>query len=313
MTGGGGGGTTTSTSTSSPWAGQQPFLTSGFQRAEDLFQSDQPGYFPYSTVAPFAQETEQALQGQAQRATEGSPLLPAAQAQQLQGIQGGYLPQEGGVNPAYDLFGSTARGEMLNANPYRGEMFDALSGRVSQAVSSQFGRAGRQGSGGHAEATARALGDLGAQIDFADYGRERGLQQQAQQAIQGAFGQERGAQQASSMFAPQLAQQDYADIGRLADVGGVRQGQGQAQLSDLVNRWNFAQNQPQNQLNAFMGNVGGGYGGTTSSTVPYYSNMGAGILGGAATGAGIGSMFGANDFSSMLPYILAGGGLGGFG
>jgi len=99
----------------------------------------------------------------------------------------------------------------------------------------------------------------------------------------------------------------------LADVGGVRQGQGQAQLSDLVNRWNFAQNQPQNQLNAFMGNVGGGYGGTTSSTVPYYSNMGAGILGGAATGAGIGSMFGANDFSSMLPYILAGGGLGGFG
>ncbi|KKL15563.1 hypothetical protein LCGC14_2504340, partial [marine sediment metagenome] len=140
-----------------------------------------------------------------------------------------------------------------------------------------------------------------------------GLQQQAQQAIQEAFGQERGAQQASSMFAPQLAQQDYADIGRLADVGGVRQGQGQAQLSDLVNRWNFAQNQPQNQLNAFMGNVGGGYGGTTSSTVPYYSNMGAGILGGAATGAGIGSMFGANDFSSMLPYILAGGGLGGFG
>jgi len=53
---GGGGGGTTSTQTiekADPWSGQQPFLTYGFEEAQDRFQGDQPQFFPGNTISPF--------------------------------------------------------------------------------------------------------------------------------------------------------------------------------------------------------------------------------------------------------------------
>ena len=56
--GGGGGGQTTSTQTvqkADPWEGQQPFLTTGYQQAQDRLNSAAPQYYPGSTVTPFNQ------------------------------------------------------------------------------------------------------------------------------------------------------------------------------------------------------------------------------------------------------------------
>lgn len=245
-------GTTTTTVNKDPWSVQQPFLEQGFGAAQQEFQQGPAQFFPDSTVIPFSQQTESALGLQEQRALGGSPLMGAAQ----------------------NTLQSTIQGDFLNANPYRDEMFDALSGRVQSTVGSQFARAGRTGSGGHQEATARALGDLGSQIYFADYARERGTQQDA-------LG-----------MAPGFANQDYFDIGQLANVGAAREGLGEQQLSDLISRWNFAQGSEQQNIADYMGLIGGGYGGTQTTAQPFFRNRGAGILGGAATGAGVGSLFG---------------------
>ena len=55
---GGGGGGTQSTQTvqkADPWSGQQPFLTEGYEAAKTRFGSDQPQFFPGSTISPFNQ------------------------------------------------------------------------------------------------------------------------------------------------------------------------------------------------------------------------------------------------------------------
>ena len=51
--GGGGGGTTQTIEKADPWEGQQPFLTYGFEEAQDRFQGDQPQFFPGNTISPF--------------------------------------------------------------------------------------------------------------------------------------------------------------------------------------------------------------------------------------------------------------------
>ncbi len=54
--GGGGGGGSQSTQTiqkADPWSGQQPFLTYGFEQAQDRYKGDQPQFYPGSTIASF--------------------------------------------------------------------------------------------------------------------------------------------------------------------------------------------------------------------------------------------------------------------
>ncbi len=56
---GGGGGGSQSTQTvqkADPWSGQQPFLTTGYEQAQARLNSDQPSYYPGSTVTPFNQK-----------------------------------------------------------------------------------------------------------------------------------------------------------------------------------------------------------------------------------------------------------------
>ena len=53
MGGGGSSGSTTTVQKADPWSGQQPFLTYGFEEAQDRFESDQPQFFPGGTISPF--------------------------------------------------------------------------------------------------------------------------------------------------------------------------------------------------------------------------------------------------------------------
>jgi hypothetical protein len=105
---------------------------------------------------------------------------------------------------------------------------------------------------------------------------------------------------------PTLAGLDYQNLGALANVGTQRQQQGQAELQDAVNRWNFEQNLPLSKLQDYAKLVGGNFGQTSTTSQPLYRNPAAGVLGGAATGAGIASALGATG-----PWGWALGGLGG--
>ncbi len=238
MSGGGGNSqpsVTTQTTTSEPWEAQKAPLERGFQRAEDLYQSDVPQYFPDSTVTPFSPESQMAMGAGAQRAIAGNPLLAQGQQQQSNTIGGQY------TDPT--------------SNPFYKNLIDSSVAAVRPGIDSMFNMGNRAGSPGHAEALGRGFGNaFGPQL-FQDYGRERGLQQQAAQN------------------APAMAQADYYDIDKLGQIGAQREGKSGNVLQDLINRFNFGQTVDQNKLAQFMQTVGGAqYGVTTNqqSTQPTY-------------------------------------------
>jgi hypothetical protein len=130
---------------------------------------------------------------------------------------------------------------------------------VIDTVQSQFAKAGRYGSGANQQALASAL---------------------APAALQ--------AQQAAIRQAPSM---QNLDLQQLAQVGGAREQQAQAELQDSVNRFNFDQNVDAEKLRNYLALVGGGTTGSQTSQ-PVFRNPLASGLGGALGGAELGSYFG---------------------
>lgn len=278
--GGSSGGTQTSTNQAEPWAAQKPYLKNIMGQAEQLYMQPGPNYYPGQTTVPFSPETEQSLAMQGARAQQGSPVNRAAKAESLKTLGGDYLAQG---NPHLDaLYNKAAR-----------PMTDAFTNAVAPSIASRALKAGRYGTnnymgnqyGGAADILARNLGDLSASVYAPSYEAERGRMQNA------------------AGMAPTLANQDYTDIARLAEVGGAREELGQRQIDENMNRWNYEQQLPANKLAQYLQFIRGDYGGTRTTSQPIYRNKGAGAVGGAMAGAQMGSMVG-------MPWLGAiGGGL----
>jgi hypothetical protein len=115
------------------------------------YQYNQPGYFPNSTVVPLSNQTEGALTGIENRATQGSDINRASQENILGTLRGDHLDVTN--NPA----------------------FQKASQGIQSQVGGMFSAAGRYGSGGMANQAREALTDLGAKT----YAAERGNQMQA--------------------------------------------------------------------------------------------------------------------------------------
>lgn len=256
---GGGGQTQTTVQKAEPWSGQQAPLTRGFERAEELYKAPSPSFYPAPTYVPFSPQTETALNMQESRARFGSPLLGAAQNEVGRTVSGHY--QDAG-NPAF------------------GAMMDRVQNQVRPRLDAQFAGAGRgvgAGSGaGYQEAYARALADAAAPLSYQNYDKERDRQ------VQGA------------LVAPQLAQEDYRDIGQLASAGQAREGLAQASLEDQIKRHNFEQARESAKLQEYMNLIQGNYGGqSTSTSVTDINRPNAGFmdylgpLGGLAANAGL--------------------------
>ncbi len=278
-----GGGQQVVTQNNAPWGPQATGLQDVFTQAKALNSAGGPQYFPKSTVAGFAPETEKAMQLTSSRAQAGSPVTSAAQSEAAKTIGGDYL----------------------NSNPY----LDATYGKAADAVTRAYKEAtipglnatftmGGRLDGGNAKATAfdqannrlgSTLGDLATDV----YG--------------GNYANERTNQMRGMALAPQTSGMDYQDIGQLANVGAQREEMGQAQLADEVNRFNFQQQAPANNLAQYLGFISGNYGGTSTQTQPIYRNTFANALGGGLAGGSIGSMFG----SQYGPYGAVAGLLGG--
>lgn len=304
--------TTTQTSQVDP--ALLPYLTTGLERAQQLFLTgQQPEFFPGQTyVSPSAATTEAIAQQEA-IARQQSPLLQ--QAQQA------YQTSLGQV-------GQTAAGGFLNANPYQQQMMEAatrpLTQQFSQAVlpgiSSLYSKSGRLGSGAMeralgtaTEAYGRSLGDITANIAGTQYQQERGLQQQAQ------------LQQAQlAGFAPQFYGQQFLPAQTLAQVGAQQEAIVAQPLQEQLARYQFGQQLPYQQLQGYLSSVYGtplGSYGTQTTNAPTYQNRGAGILGGALAGGlggyalgqipGVASTLGSTWAAPALGAI-GGGLLGGF-
>jgi len=215
---------------SGPWSGQQGFLTDIYNRAQG--QSYDPRtFFGQSTVVPFSSETEQGYGAMADRARGGSPNVQAAQSQNYDTLQGRYLDP--------------------SSNPWLQSTYESAARPVQRALQTSaipgasMSAYGRGGSGAEAnrmdrtmDAGGRAMTDLATGIYGGNYGQERQNQMQAQQ------------------MAPQLANYDYQDIGQLLGVGKGREELASRNLQDLMERFNFQEDEPRDRLREYAGLIG---------------------------------------------------------
>jgi len=218
---GGGGGTQETKTEISPEF--KPYITYSLGEAQRLYKA-MPGAPETLAVSPSA-ATQQALQMAQQRAVGGSPLLRAAQEEQLATIQGR------GVNPFLG-------GALEQANRLAGERYT----QDIQNLQSQASSAGRYGSsamgqqaGKSQDIFARALAEQGGQLAYSSAEAERARQIAASQA------------------APQMSAADYADLQRLLQVGQAREGYEQQAIQGRLAAQDIPLQRLQRAANVFYG------------------------------------------------------------
>lgn len=287
-----------------PWAAQQPYLTQGFQAAQDNFQSSNPSFYPGSTVTPFSSATTQGqglIQGLA-----ASDKLPGQAAQQVGATaSGGYQadPQSwinGLTNPNMNASNPNANASNPNLgqdpNAYIGAVTDAATRAATSGVHSQYAGAGRTGDSPIAQAAiARGIADSVAPLQFnsAEAAQQRNFtsgenlasrqftsgENLAQRQFTGgqnavsqgmsAYDAERQRQLQAAGMAPATDAAQYAPAQQLENVGAQQEQKSGQTLQDQIDRFNFDQNLPQQKLADYMNIVGGqnwGQSGTTNGT-----------------------------------------------
>jgi len=219
---GGGGGCTQETKTEiAPEF--KPYITYSLGEAQRLYQG-----MPQApaTLAPEQSAfSQQAIQQAAQRAQMGSPLVGAAQAEQLATIQGR------GVNPFL-------AGALEQSNRLAGEQYT----RNIQNLQSQASSAGRYGSSAMGQQAGQA------QDIFA-----RSLAEQGGQLAYQSAEAERARQMAAAQAAPQMAQADYADIQRLLQAGQAQEGYAQQAIQGQLAAQDIPLQRLQQAANVFYG------------------------------------------------------------
>lgn len=217
----GGGGTQETKTEISPEF--KPFITYSLGEAQRLYQGMPQAP---STLAPEQSAfSQQAIQQAAQRAQGGSPLVGAAQAEQLATIQGR------GVNPFL-------AGALEQSNRLAGEQYT----KNIQGLQSQASSMGRYGSG------AQGQQQMNAQDIFA-----RSLAEQGGQLAYQSAEAERQRQMAAAANAPQMAQADYADIQRLLQAGQAQEGYSQQAIQGQLAAQDLPMQRLQQATNVFYG------------------------------------------------------------
>jgi hypothetical protein len=242
----------------------QPYLGYGLQQAQQMYQGGGPQYYGGPTYVAPSTTTQTGLQALEARASLGNPLLQSAQNQLQNTVSGGFL----GGNPFFQgAFQPAARAAETQFKTTLGD------------IASKSSLAGRYGSGAMGSLQDRATGAFGQQ-----------LANTAGQLAYQNYADERARQQAATMAAPQMAQADYQDIQNMLQAGQLREGyQGQQMQGDIA-KFNFLQNQPQQNLQNYLslvyGNPLGRVASSTTSGAADTSTL-QNALGLAAVGGGL--------------------------
>ena len=253
---------TTTTSSIDPTI--QPYLTYGLQQAQNLYQAGGPQYYGGQTYVSPSTATQTGLQALEARAKLGNPLLQSAQ-NQLQ---------------------STVSGNFLSGNPF----FQGAFQPAAQAAEMQYKQtlgdigskaslAGRYGSGAMGSLQDRATSAFGQQ-----------LANTAGQLAYQNYADERARQQAATLAAPAMSSADYQDIQNMLQAGQIREGYTGQQTQADIAKFNFLQNQPQQNLQNYLSLVyGNPLGRVGSSTASGYNDTSTlqNLLGIAAVGGGL--------------------------
>lgn len=236
--GGGGGGKSETQQGIDPLL--KPFVSYGLTEAQKLYQTDAPNYYGGQTFVGPSDQTQRAFSAAENRAMQGNPLLPAAQRQQQDVIEGRFLQN----NPFFEqAMQGAAQGATRTYN-------DA----ITQAQSSAS-QAGRFGSNVSADIQNRAAGTLANTL--ANKAGDLRFQN---------FNNERAIQEAAAARAPMLAEADYGDINKLLQVGQGQEDYQKTALQADLDRFNFEQNKPYAKLQTFLSSVYGAPQGSVTTT-----------------------------------------------
>jgi hypothetical protein len=222
----------------------------------------------------------------------GNPLLQSAQNQLQNTVSGGFL----GGNPFF-------QGAFQPAAQAAQTQFQQTLGDIGSKAS----LAGRYGSGAMGSLQDRAAGIFG-----------QNLANTAGQLAYQNYADERARQQAATMAAPQMAQADYQDIQNMLQAGQLREGYTGQQMQSDIAKFNFLQNQPQQNLQNYLslvyGNPLGRVASSTTSGAADTSTL-QNILGTAATAGGLyknlgGSTGISNLYNSASNFLTGGSNMG---
>ena len=219
----------------------------------------------------------------------GQTVVPfAGQTEAALGLQESRALQGSPVTgAAQNLAQQTLQGDFLQGNPFVDSQIQRAIQLSRTGLDTQFAGGGRD-LAAQQPARAEQVKNITNDFLFRNFDAERNRQQQA-------IGQ-----------AIPLGREDFFDIGQLGQVGATVEGQAGNLIQDQVNRFNFAQDAPDFNLDQFLQRTGGTsplLGASGSQSSPVFRNRGAGALGGAGTGFAIGG----------IPGAIIGGLLGGFG
>ena len=280
----GGGQQGDATTQSTPWSGLQPYLLNAYGQANALYNSGGPEYYPNATYVPFSPQTQMALQLGQNRALMGSEFdQPAGNLalNSMQNINPFLLAGTKNLWDGYrgmDQLNATTQGAYLNSNPYLDSMFNSATrsvntqynNQVMPGINATFGSGGRTGSNAHQTALDMAnqtygntIGDMAANIYGQNYANERtnqlnsamnmenlGMGMSGAMANLGA--QDYAQKMGGAQLGMQLGDNQYRDINYLGNIGSMVEGKGQEVLNDYMNRFNFYQNRPEQNMNNYV-------------------------------------------------------------
>lgn len=266
-----------------------------------------------------------------------NPMANIAGAGILNNISGTNL---GTNNPGFDALSSFSSGN--TTNPYLADVSSSILSQAIPGIQKQFINGGGLSSPEAAYATAQggtaalaptlaslfenaqnrqlnAATTLGSQalqggaLQASAAGALGGLQNSALSSAINAYGGDVGRMiqglslsPATLQAATQPAQQQYS-------AGSQQQQLDQASINDAIQRFNYSQTLPYQQLNEYLGQIGGNYGsqGSGSTTTPFFTNPAGSALGGALGGAQLGtSILGSGGLGLLSNGAAAGGGAG---
>ncbi len=130
--------------------------------------------------------------------------------------------------------------------------WDAVANATRAAADSTYAGLGRYGSGAHDTAVGQALGGL----QYQDYSNQLNRMDQA------------------AALAPTIAGQDFVDLNAVNQAGQQYQGELQNQINADMQRYNFRQQAPYNNLQDYQNFINGNFGGSSQTTMPSQGGFG---------------------------------------
>lgn len=254
--------TQTSTQKTEPWSAQQPHYKNIFNQAKSLYNSGslQPKAYDGQAIASQSQDTLSAMD-QIRDRSQNATITPAAQDLTTQTLRGDYL--DATQNPGFQQALNDAKTAYSTGTAAQTDAAAARSGAFGGSAHKEFVG---QNQKAYADSLNRIAGDL--------------------------YNQERSRQTQALALAPTINAAGYHDSDRLANVGAADEAYRQANIDEDIRNYYINQDVPYNALQRYSGLIGGNLGQTSTLSQPLNRNKASGILGGAASGASIGSAFG---------------------